>query len=754
MWCDTCRKQNPSFSEPNSQETVISLSQASGSTDSSSLSPSIAKEKARQDLMALGLSPLATVSHKSVGVKASAAKRKIEEVQEIVQKRVTRALGVHTEDIKSIEARKAEDHDLLMDEIKKKLPTTSKVMRYQLLSLIPDSMSVNEAAQFFDVSRKLVASAKQLKNEKGILPIPIFSRSSSVKDSTKDLIRDYYCNDTNSKSMPGLRDCVSIKKGVYEQKRLLLSNIPELYKAFKEEKDGIKVGLSMFWSLKPKWCITAGHAGTHEQCICQTHQNFKLITYALDIPHHYRDLIPLCVCNTQDRACMLRICDQCPTVENIYEILRKQIKMPNLGIGVPENELFSTEDEFDFLEETVKFRQWKSADGRTEMVVQLCSRSDLLEMAAKQMSDLIPHDFISCSQRDYVKNLKSDLPSDTVMIAMDFAMNYNCLVQKAVQSYHWSPKQATVHPTVIYHKNSENVTEHKTIIFISDDLEHDVALVRKIQEETVSYLKENLPHIKEIIYCTDGCACQYKSKGYFKNLCTHEAELGLKASHSYFATSHGKSQCDADGGSVKRKARNASLQRPLDNQIISAMDLFDFCIQEMKEKFIFKFITKAEVEPKRRLYHEMMPTLETLPGTRTFHYIKPQTENAIACWRIANDQNERPSLVHSLEKVPKPDSPVLKVSVGKYVVIRMNKNRYVSLVTDVYEEEAEADVTLLMPKLPAKEFSWPNDVKSATVPFPHILCEVQMLDLNGKLYFTENDVQNLYTKRILRKPAK
>ncbi len=74
----------------------------------------------------------------------------------------------------------------------------------------------------------------------------------------------------------------------------------------------------------------------------------------------------------------------------------------------------------------LKFRQWKSVDGRTEMVVEVCSRADLIGIAAKQMRDLIIHDYIACNQRDYLKNLKNELPSNTVIVAMDFAMNYNC----------------------------------------------------------------------------------------------------------------------------------------------------------------------------------------------------------------------------------------------------------------------------------------------------------------------------------------
>lgn len=44
----------------------------------------------------------------------------------------------------------------------------------------------------------------------------------------------------------------------------------------------------------------------------------------------------------------------------------------------------------------------------------------------------------------------------------------------------------------------------------------------------------------------------------------------------------------------------------------------------MKETFDFHFVSRSEVEPVRQCYREMMNNLETVPGTRSFHLIKPQ----------------------------------------------------------------------------------------------------------------------------------
>ena len=58
---------------------------------------------------------------------------------------------------------------------------------------------------------------------------------------------------------PGKKDCVPVKleDGRKEkvQKRLLLSNLKEIYEHFVIENPAVKVGFSAFAMLRPKWCV-------------------------------------------------------------------------------------------------------------------------------------------------------------------------------------------------------------------------------------------------------------------------------------------------------------------------------------------------------------------------------------------------------------------------------------------------------------------------------------------------------------------
>lgn len=84
------------------------------------------------------------------------------------------------------------------------------------------------------------------------------------------------------------------------------------------------------------------------------------------------------------------------------------------------------------------------------------------------------------------------------------------------------------------------------------------------------------------------------------NLCLHEKDFQLKAQWSFFATSHGKTECDGIGGTVKRLARKESLQRPLNRQIITTEDLFEFCKDNIAN-INFRFISKGAVDLTRQI---------------------------------------------------------------------------------------------------------------------------------------------------------
>ena len=80
-----------------------------------------------------------------------------------------------------------------------------------------------------------------------------------------------------------------------------------------------------------------------------------------------------------------------------------------------------------------------------------------------------------------------------------------------------------------------------------------------------------------MIYFSDGASSHYKNCKNFANLCHYESDFnGIKAEWHFFATSHGKGPCDGVGGTVKRSAARASLQKPYNDQIMTPRQLFEY----------------------------------------------------------------------------------------------------------------------------------------------------------------------------------
>ena len=123
---------------------------------------------------------------------------------------------------------------------------------------------------------------------------------------------------------------------------------------------------------------------------------------------------------------------------------------------------------------------------------------------------------------------------------MDFAENYSFDIQNEVQGFHWTNKQATVHPVVCYFRGLTGTIEHQSLCFLSEVLDHDVPMVYHIQKQTILYLETKIHSLSNIEYFTDGCTAQYKKFKSLLNLLFHEYDLGVSACWSFHATGHRK----------------------------------------------------------------------------------------------------------------------------------------------------------------------------------------------------------------------
>ena len=481
--------------------------------------------------------------------------------------------------------------------------------------------------------------AFKLRKEHVILASPEQKKGPALADNIVLLVRDFYCDDENSRLLPGKKDYVTIGRNQHMQKRLILSNLKELYLFFRNRFQDIKIGFSKFCMLRPKWCITVGASGTHSVCVCTSHQNVTLMLNAIKLDKDYHQLLELIVCSRNSKECMIHRCPNCPGIEPLKNYLREQFKMrPN---DQDESDADTSDTDSTFTEEEeedyeITFCQWTSTD-RAELIKQSAPVLEFVELLAEKLDKITVHSFIARTQGKYLKQCKENLKEDEVIVLVDFAENYKFLVQDEIQGYHWNKSQCTLHPAIVYTKKDGQLQDH-SICFISDDLNHDVDMVYQILKETTKQVIEDInPQMKTVNYFSDGCAGQYKNCKNFLNLCFHRADFGIGCTWSFFATSHGKSTCDGIGGTVKRITSRASLQQPYDSQILSAIDMFKFCNEEIKG-IKFKFISKETMEVTRASLKTRFLDAKTVPGTRSYHHFVPLSGSCIGTKRTLTDE--------------------------------------------------------------------------------------------------------------------
>ncbi|KZS05312.1 Cc8L18.2-like protein [Daphnia magna] len=362
----------------------------------------------------------------------------------------------------------AADLSILMDALKEKVNVSSKFSeRIQLLTLTPDSWSRERVATEFEVSEHVVRAARKLKEEKGILP-PITSKPAG--------------------------------------NRLLQTTIDvEAHYLFQQDNPNVKIGLSKFCFLRPKWCVTADSSGSHNVCVCIKHQNPKVMLAGADIGVDYKSLLELLVCSLDNESCMFGECSRCPSSDVLKEFLFEKL------------------DDY----ESVTYSEWTTVDRTTLIKVQQSVEDFVLKLVSLLLK-LRTHHFLSKVQAAHYKSLKEQLGNSDCLVTLDFAENYTFESQDKVQGAHWTNNQATVHPIVIYYKENEELIS-KSFSIISDSLKHDAVAVHSFIWGILPKIKTVIPNLKKVFFFSDGGPAHYKNRFNFAILSLFESDHGVPA---------------------------------------------------------------------------------------------------------------------------------------------------------------------------------------------------------------------------------
>ena len=87
----------------------------------------------------------------------------------------------------------------------------------------------------------------------------------------------------------------------------------------------------------------------------------------------------------------------------------------------------------------------------------------------------------------YLMIQKESIDSDTCIIMLSFAENYQNVLQDEILSFHWDNSQCSIH-------------QDKPFGFISENLKHDTVFVYEVTSKGCEFVKGNYMHITKTFF--------------------------------------------------------------------------------------------------------------------------------------------------------------------------------------------------------------------------------------------------------------
>ena len=451
---------------------------------------------------------------------------------------------------------------------------------------------------FNEVSRTSGISAASVKRAVKTLGRLDEKRRRGKLDSWKPKVAEFFLDDTNSRVIPGKKSTT----------RLLAHSSTSAFRKFGSENPTYTGSLSAFWKAKPN---NVKKLKILHRIVCScphcANSEFKLVALGkklrvkgvCNLPTNVEATCRSVSCSTSCAPCIAGECTSPPILlaTKLSEAQKYSEEVVSYVVAwVTQDVLFTNKKGV-----TKKIKKSVQVN-KTAKVGEIVEQ--LIEASAFLVGHILRKDWLYGCRKEAAK----ELDSDEAIVWMDFAENYAVEYQQATEASHFSKDSITIHPCSVYLKGGETVD----YVVISNDLQHDSALVFKITEKLAQDVL--IPKgIKKLFRVSDGCAVQYKCAKALGGIVKCEKELGLRTQYVYLESYHGKGPIDGIGGVVKRMAKQAVVDERA--VIANAEALFDFCkASQMPMRFVF--LDKNEVAPARGKQHQI-----PLKGIRQLHQV-------------------------------------------------------------------------------------------------------------------------------------
>ena len=196
--------------------------------------------------------------------------------------------------------------------------------------------------------------------------------------------------------------------------------------------------------------------------------------------------------------------------------------------------------------------------------------------------------------------------------------------------------------------------------------------------------------------------------------CLHRDDFGISAEWHFSATSHGKGACDGLGGTVKRLAVRASLQRPYNGQIMTPCQMFDWACTNVPA-VQFGYCSTEEYEREQCYLEHHFEQSCTIPGIRKLHSFVPISKGKVTVTVYSASDTSRE------ERVTLSKNDLLPESIVGFVMCLCDGSWWLACVLGINQEESRVKLTFLHPHGPSNSFKYPEIQDIRTIATDDIL---------------------------------
>lgn len=553
-----------------------------------------------------------------------------------------------------------------------------------------------------------------------------------IRETTKmrQKVIEFLERDENSRNMPGKGDFTKSETGEKKQTRVLTDYLSSLYHKFMSENPDAKLSFTSFTRIRPAR-IRLTSMITRDTCLCTKHQNMSLTLKSL------KSVNIECSINGE------KMIDQ---KERLIQEAEKALSS-DIAVG-----------------------QWKRVETEVKgqkksvmKVVNITMKPDeFMSHLKTQIEDFDQHVIRIKTQYSEMKNLKENLPDNHCIIHMDFSENYSCKSVQEIQSAYWNQTAVTLHPVVVYYrKDGSDKIQHKSYVFISDEMGHNANTVLAITDKLVPTIKDLIPGVTWVHYWTDSPTSQYRNKVIFNFIANHKDIHGIHARWNYWEEGHGKGPCDGLGGRVKRMADEA-----VNSGKVGIQDPFDFYAWSQSSNCSMKnvsFVFVSSEECEKKAVETGKLHLKPITGTMKIHSVLGKGNNSVSvrntscyCKICVSDDSETCGTWRDETLVQKSSKPtntdkisniqvetVKHISVAKpnidpketyhvddYVAASYLGHWYIGKIMNCDDEDNTFEITFLQKR--KRMFQWPTRPDEIWVNYEDILCKVSTPLASGK----------------------